>query len=80
MNIKQEVLMLFMTSKKWSATTWFVVLGPLVAFLILTVWVASVLARTPGWQLVPYIAVPVAVIFLVIGAVFRYKWGRLIFG
>ncbi len=67
-------------SKKWSATTWFVVLGPLVVFLALTIWVANVLERVPGWQLVPYIVVPIAVIFLIIGALFRYKWGKFIFG
>lgn len=69
-----------MTSKKWSATTWFIVVGPLVLFLGLTIWVAEKLANFPGWQLVPYIAVPMAIIFLVIGAIFRLKWGRFIFG
>lgn len=66
--------------KKWSAMTWFAVIGPLVAFLLLTVWVADILEHVPGWQLVPYIAVPIAVVFLIIGAAFRYKWGRFIFG
>ena len=66
--------------KKWSATTWFAVIGPLAVFLLLTVWVADILEHVPGWQLVPYIAVPVAVVFLIIGAIFRYKWGSFIFG
>ncbi|BFH73703.1 hypothetical protein SJAV_16470 [Sulfurisphaera javensis] len=69
-----------MTSKKWSATTWFVVVGPLVVFLAITIWVADQLEQVPGWQLVPYIAVPMAVVFLAIGAVFRHKWGKFIFG
>lgn len=69
-----------MTSKKWSATTWFVVLAPLVAFLTLTIWVAEILIKLPGWQLVPYIAVPIAIIFLILGAIIRAKWGKFIFG
>jgi protein-S-isoprenylcysteine O-methyltransferase Ste14 len=66
--------------KKWSAMTWFAVIGPLAAFLLLTLWVADILEHVPGWQPVPYIAVPIAVAFLIIGAAFRYKWGRFIFG
>ncbi|MBB5252775.1 hypothetical protein [Sulfurisphaera ohwakuensis] len=69
-----------MTSKKWSATTWFITIGPLAVFLIITIWVAEQLEKFPGWQLVPYIAVPMAVVFLIIGAVFRHKWGKFIFG
>jgi len=66
--------------KKWSAMTWFAVIGPLALFLLLTVWVADILEHVPGLQPVPYIAVPIAVAFLIIGAAFRYKWGRFIFG
>jgi len=66
--------------KKWSAMTWFAVIGPLAAFLLLTLWVADILEHVPGLQPVPYIAVPIAVAFLIIGAAFRYKWGRFIFG
>jgi len=34
--------------KKWSATTWFTVIGPLAVFLLLTVWVADILEHVPG--------------------------------
>ena len=69
-----------MESKKWSIGTWLMIVGPLLLFLGITVWVAEQLINFPGWQLVPYIAVPMAVIFLIIGAIFRAKWGKFIFG
>jgi len=69
-----------MESKKWNIGTWLMVVGSLTLFLVITIWFSEQLATLPGWQLIPYIAVPLAIIFLIIGVILQGKWGRFIFG
>lgn len=59
--------------KLYDIATWIAVMGPLIVFLGLTIWVAEVLWKIPGWQLVAEFIVPWAVVFLLIGAWIRHK-------
>jgi hypothetical protein len=49
-------------------------------FLLLAVLIADILEHVSDWQLIPYIAVPITVVFLITDATFRYKSERFIFG
>ena len=65
--------------KLYDIATWIAVMGPLIVFLGLTMWVAEVLWKIPGWQLVAEFIVPWAVVFLLIGAWIRHKIKDFIF-
>ncbi len=63
----------------YDVATWIAVMGPLITFLVMTVWVAEVLWKLPGWQLVAEFIVPWAIVFLLIGAWIRHKIKDFIF-
>ena len=65
--------------KLYDIVTWLAVMGPLIVFLGLTVWVAEILWKIQGWQLVAEFIVPWAVVFLLIGAWIRHKIKDFIF-
>ena len=65
--------------KLYDIATWLAVMGPLIVFLGLTVWVAEILWKIQGWQLVAEFIVPWAVVFLLIGAWIRHKIKDFIF-
>ena len=65
--------------KLYDIATWLAVMGPLIVFLGLTIWVADVLWKIQGWQLVAEFIVPWATVFLLIGAWIRHKIKDFIF-
>ncbi len=65
--------------EKYSVTTWVLLLGPIVAFFALTIWVVSVLYASPEYRPVAPIALIFAVIFGVLGVFWRLKFGKVLF-
>jgi hypothetical protein len=63
----------------YDVLTWLAVMGSLIVFFTLTVWVASILWNLKGWHLVAEFIIPWAAVFLAIGAWIRHKVKDVIF-
>ncbi|MUN28442.1 hypothetical protein [Sulfuracidifex metallicus] len=65
--------------EKYSATTWLLLLGPIVAFFALTIWVVYVLYQNPMYRPIAPIALGFAIVFGVAGILWRFKFGKVLF-
>jgi hypothetical protein len=64
-------------SKLYSRFTWLVVVGPLLFFFGLTMWVADFLEGFGPWRDVVPVIIVFAVAFFIAGVFLRGKFGRL---
>ena len=65
--------------KLYDIATWLAVMGPLIVFLGLAIWIAVILWNIPEWQVVAEFIVPWAVVFLLIGVWIRHKIKDFVF-
>ncbi|WP_229571503.1 hypothetical protein [Saccharolobus caldissimus] len=63
-------------NNSYSLITWILILAPLTVFLIITVWVISILDISPQWKPTIPIVVGFATLFLLIGVFIRTKFGK----
>lgn len=65
--------------ERYSISTWMLLLGPIIAFFALTIWVVSVLYANPTYRPIVPIALAFAIIFGVAGVFWRHKFGKILF-